>query len=73
MPFITTPERVGVRRGMRVGIQLGLKLKFGEDGLRLMPEIEEIHEEEKLREVIKALETAATLDEVRRVWTPGQT
>jgi hypothetical protein len=36
-----------------------------------MPEINEIHEEETLRAVFKALERAISLDEVRRVWSPG--
>ena len=71
MPFITTPQWVGRCEGMREGIQLGLKLRFGEEGLKLMPEIEEIHEDEKLREILKALETAASPEEVRRLWSPA--
>ena len=70
MPFITTPQRIGRQEGMREGIRLGLKLRFGDDGLRLMPEIEEVYEEEKLRAILKALETAADPEEVRRLWTP---
>ena len=35
-----------------------------------MPEIHEIHEEEKLQAILKALETAASPDEVRRLWAP---
>ena len=36
-----------------------------------MPEIHEIHEEEKLLAILKALETAASPDEVRQLWAPG--
>jgi hypothetical protein len=71
MPFITTPERVGRRAGMREGIESLLKVRFGEEGLQLMPEIHEIHEEDTLRAILKILETDARLDEVRRLWTPG--
>jgi hypothetical protein len=71
MPFITSVERVGHRRGLREGIESLLRVRFGDDGLKLMPAIHEIHEEEKLRAVLKALETAASLDEVRRLWAPG--
>lgn len=39
MPFVTTPERVGRRAGIRRGIEVVLRLRFGEDGLKLMPEI----------------------------------
>ena len=34
MPFITTPERVGRREGMRIGIELLLRARFGEEGLK---------------------------------------
>jgi hypothetical protein len=34
-----------------------------------MPEIREIYEEEELRAILKTLETAASLDEVRRLWS----
>ena len=70
MPFITTPERVGRRAGMRRGIEVVLKLRFGEDGLKLMPEIQNIHEEEKLDAILNALETANAPEDVRRIWSP---
>ncbi|HVS35254.1 MAG TPA: hypothetical protein VMS17_06700 [Gemmataceae bacterium] len=71
MPFVTTPERVGLRRGLRKGIEAVLRMRFGEEGLKLMPAIHDIHEEEQLEAVLKALETAASPDEVRRLWSPG--
>ncbi len=70
MPFITTPERVGHRKGLRQGIESVLRIRFGEEGLKLMPEIREVYEEEKLEAILKALETAASPDEVRRLWSP---
>jgi hypothetical protein len=71
MPFITSVERVGHARGLREGIEAILKVRFGEEGLKLMPEIREIHEEDKLAAILKALETAAKPDEVRRLWASG--
>src|SRR5207302_4910505 len=47
MPFITTPERVGHCRGMRRSIELLLRMRFGDEGLKLMPEIHQIYEDEK--------------------------
>jgi len=70
MPYVTSIERVAERRGMRAGIASLLRKSFGEVGLVLMPEIEEIHDGEKLREILKALETTVTLDELRRLWAP---
>ncbi len=40
-----------------------LKVRFGDEGVNLMPEIEAIHEEDKLLAILEALETAATLDD----------
>jgi hypothetical protein len=71
MPFITTPERVGHCRGLRTGIETALKIRFGEAGLQLMPEIREIYEEEKLLAILEALATGASLEEVRRLWSAG--
>jgi hypothetical protein len=71
MPFITTPERVGIRKGIRLGIEALLRVRFGDEGLKLMPEIQAIHEQEKLEAILKALETADNLDEVRRLWSPA--
>jgi hypothetical protein len=68
MPFITTPERVGHCRGLRRGIESLLKVRFAEQGLALMPEIREIYEEDKLEAILEALETAASPDDVRRLW-----
>jgi hypothetical protein len=68
MPFMTTPERLGRIDGLLEGIEFGLKLKFGEAGLRLLPEIKELEDVEKLRAVLRAMETAASPEELRRVW-----
>lgn len=47
----------GVREGPLAGIELGLELRFGNDGLRLMPEILEIEDVDVLRAVHKATST----------------
>ena len=70
MPYISPPELVGRWDGMRKGIKAMLKVRFGEAGLALMPEIEEICEEEKLQAILDLLGTATSLDEVRGLWLP---
>ena len=67
MPFITTPERVGIRRGMRLVLKSLLKVRFGAEGLELMPELENIHNEDQLQAITTVLETASDLEEVRRL------
>jgi hypothetical protein len=66
MPFITTPERYGIREGMLLMIEDLLRLRFGEEGVRLMPEISDMEDADKFRAVHQAIATATTLDEVRR-------
>jgi hypothetical protein len=70
MPFVTSIERAGHCRGLRMGIESVLRIRFGEEGLKLMPEIQAIYEEEQLQAILIALETAASPNEVRRLWTP---
>jgi hypothetical protein len=71
MPYVTSIERVWHCRGLRRGIESLLRVRFGDEGLKLMPEVEEVYEEEKLEAILKALETAAGPGEVRRLWSPG--
>jgi hypothetical protein len=70
MPFITTPERIGMQKGLLEGIEVGLELKFGEKGLTLLPEIRELQDHEVLQAVLQAIVTADSPDELRRVWAP---
>ena len=70
MPYVTSIERLARAEGMCEGIETALQIRFGDEGVKLMPEIREIYEEETLRAILKALQTAASLDEVRRLWSP---
>lgn len=71
MPFVLSIERVGRAAGLRKGIESLLRVRFGEEGLKLMPEIHAILDEVKLEEILKALETATVPEEVRRLWAPA--
>ncbi|MGH7169408.1 MAG: cytosolic protein, partial [Gemmataceae bacterium] len=71
MPYVTSIERLARGDGLRMGIEALLQVRFGEEGLKLMPEIRAIYEEEKLGAILKALVTAVSPDEVRRLWSPG--
>jgi hypothetical protein len=72
MTFITTPERVGMKKGLAegllAGIELGLKLRFAAAGLALMPEIRQIQDADLLQQVLASIEQADTPDAVRQVW-----
>lgn len=84
MPYVTSFERVGIKKGLQQGrveglqqglrkgflsaIEFGLDLKFGAAGLALLKEIRQIEAIAMLQEIQNALRTATTLDELRRVY-----
>ncbi len=63
---------MGVVKGLLKGIEVSLEVKFGAEGLELLPEIRELQDHEVLDAVLEAIKTAATPDAVRRVWTRGR-
>jgi hypothetical protein len=66
MPFIPLPERVAIANERLLAIEDGLRAKFGEEGVSLLPEIKALDHIDKYRAVHLALVTAVTLDDVRR-------
>jgi hypothetical protein len=73
MPYITSVERSGMEKGLRegllAGIELGLDLKFGAEGLKLLPEIRQVTDVEVLRTIHQSIKTAAAPEELRRLWS----
>jgi hypothetical protein len=69
MPFINIATRVEIERALLEGIEPLLDVKFGVEGLALMPEIREIRDHVLLRKILKRIRTASSPAEVRRVWT----
>jgi len=68
MPYITSVERSGIRQGLLEGIELGLELKFGSEGLATLPEISGIADVEQLRAILSGLKTVNTLSELRQIY-----
>jgi hypothetical protein len=68
MPQMDFFDRMGMRKGLLAGIESCLKVKFGAEGLELMPELREIHDHVLLGKVLKRIETADSPAAVRRVW-----
>ncbi len=80
MPYITTAEKIGIKKGFEQGIQqgiqqgirqglleaieLGLKLKFGAKGLKLFSAISKIEDVDKLRAIKEAIEVAEELGDI---------
>ncbi|MEW6495308.1 MAG: hypothetical protein AB1589_22750 [Cyanobacteriota bacterium] len=58
----------GLRQGLLLGIALGLELKFGNEGLQLMPEIREVENVEVLEAIQEAIKTVQTLDDLCQIY-----
>ena len=66
MAYVTTAERIGIKKGRKEGIIEGaikgiegmLDIKFGDLGLSFMPQILEINDVDKLTQVLKAIKQA---------------
>lgn len=83
MPYVTSFERLareegeakgraeGLREGLREGlleaIELGLKLRFGEEGVQCFRSIQQLADIDSLRRIKQAIETATGADDIRRL------
>ena len=74
VPYVTSFERMarregkeeGLREGLLEGIALALAAKFGSRGSKLVPRNKSIQDIEELREVMRTIQTATKLEEIRR-------
>jgi hypothetical protein len=67
--FIDIAERVNLEKAMLRGIEECLEVKFGAEGLELMPELRAIHDHELLDKILSRIKAAANPNDLRRVWT----
>jgi flagellar biosynthesis/type III secretory pathway protein FliH len=58
----------GIQRGLLKAIELGLKLKFGVEGLRIYPEIKKIEDVDVLEAISEAIETAQSIEDIRKIY-----
>jgi hypothetical protein len=74
MKYVTSIERDARKEGKKEalikGISLGLRLKFGDRGQDLLPEIEAIEDVDTLEAILEAIGTTATVDELRQTYQP---
>ncbi|MBR8840186.1 MAG: cytosolic protein [Stigonema ocellatum SAG 48.90 = DSM 106950] len=70
MQYVTSFERSGIRLGVLEGIGTSLEIKFGSEGLSLLPEISLIEDIEQLRKILAGLKTVSTVEELRQIYQP---
>lgn len=65
MPYVTSVERIGMRKGLLEGITLALEAKFGKADKQLLDELRAVLDVNQLRKVARALKKAKSQDELR--------
>jgi hypothetical protein len=82
MSYITSVERIGIRKGLEQGrqegrreglldgIALALDLKFGAESQQVMAELRQIADLAVIQVVYDAIKTVRTLDELRQLYMP---
>jgi predicted transposase YdaD len=60
-------EARGERRGLISSIEINLDVKFGEDGLQLLPQINQISDTAELKEILRQIITAKSIEELRQL------
>jgi hypothetical protein len=72
MAYVTSWERIGQDRGrvqgLLEGLAVALELKFGADGVALLPELRQIADPEVLQQVAERIKTATSIDDLRQVY-----
>jgi predicted transposase YdaD len=58
-------EIIGENRGIVSAIELSLEIKFGQEGLQLMPKISQISDLEQLKNIQRGIMTVNNVDELR--------
>lgn len=64
VPFITTPERFGILKGLRRAIEMFVRDRFGEDTIPLLEPLSRVYEADQLEKAAKAIYRATTPEEV---------
>jgi len=66
MPYVTSVEQRGIKKGKEEGILKGiealLEVKFGAEGLGILPEISQIQNLDILEAILTGIKTKNTLE-----------
>ncbi len=61
-------EKIGIQQEIISSIELGLELKFGDQGLAILPEIRQINDLQILKQIRQALLKVQNLEELRQIY-----
>ena len=74
MKYVTSFERSGIEKGKQEallkGIEISLEVKFGSEGLDLLPEISQIYDVTRLENILEGIKTSGSVSELRQIYQP---
>ncbi|MBV6626457.1 MAG: cytosolic protein [Rivularia sp. (in: Bacteria)] len=74
MKYVTSFERSGIEKGKQEallkGIEISLEVKFGSEGLNLLPEISQIDDVTQLENILEGIKTSRSVSELREIYQP---
>jgi hypothetical protein len=70
MKYVTSFERNARKESLLKGIEVSLELKFGSEGLDLLPEISQIYDVKQLENVLEGIKTSHSVSELREIYQP---
>jgi hypothetical protein len=71
VPHMMSNVRMAHQESLVAGIAAVLEVRFGAEGVKLLPEIREWQDVEMLRTILETSKTTASPEELRRVWAPA--
>ena len=66
-PWYHEIEQQGRRKEMLSNIEMSLEAKFGSDGLELMSQVSQTSDFDRLKEILRSIVVANSIEEVREV------
>lgn len=70
MKYVTSVERIARRESLLKGIEVSLEVKFGSEGLNLLPEISQIDDVTQLENILEGIKTSSSVSELRQIYQP---
>ena len=73
MPYVTSVEKIGIKKGMQQGrreglvdaIEMGLSIKFGAKGIKLLTKIKLIKDTSRLEMIKEVVKAANNISEIK--------
>ncbi|MGB3654025.1 MAG: hypothetical protein WBA41_22835 [Rivularia sp. (in: cyanobacteria)] len=68
MKYVTSVERIARRESLLKGIEVSLEVKFGSEGLDLLPEISQIDDVTQLENILEGIKAVSSVSELRQIY-----